>query len=339
MKKQENRIERKEQRFRLVNTSIFYALISIFFFSCLKEETPVPSPLPGSVETVQIEIGWPYTNQVYYDCGTNSVVKTNIKYDWDISFECSASGFHVLLNTAKGMFIANQGNVPFSSVTSEVGATWLWDNPNGDLDSTAFGDWQITNNVFIVDRQFNAVGNHMGYKKIQLISVDNQSYTFRYADLNGGNEVTYTINKDVSRNLIHFNFDNGGQTLYLEPEKNSWDLLFTNHYHKFSNLPLPFVLTQVLSNIHNGVRVAEDNGNNFFNITLQDTSNYNFTNYWNEIGYDWKIRNSQDNSFTIDANKSYLLKTTEGLFYKIRFTDFYNSSGVKGYPKFEIQKL
>ena len=66
---------------------------------------------------------------------------------------------------------------------------------------------------------------------------------------------------------------------------------------------------------------------------------YTFTNYWDEIGYDWKIRNSQDNSFTIDANKSYILKTTEELFYKIRFTDFYNSSGVKGYPTFEIQKL
>lgn len=324
---------------RGINIQYSLFIISILLTSCLKEETPVPSPQPGNVETVQIEIGWPYTNQVYYDCGTNSVVKTNTKYDWDISFECTPSGFHVLLNTARGMFISNEGNVPFSSVTSEIGATWLWDNPNGDLDSTAFGNWQNTNNVYIVDRQFDAIGNHSGYKKIELMSVDNQSYTFKYADLDGNNEVTYTINKDVSRNLIHFNFDNGGQTLFLEPEKNSWDLLFTNHYHKFSNLPLPFVLTQVLSNTHNRVVIAEDKNNNFFNITLTDTANYTFTNYWDEIGYDWKIRNSQDNSFTIDANKSFIVRATDGLFYKVRFIDFYNSVGVKGYPKFEIQKL
>jgi len=318
---------------------LFLWLVPFFFFSCLKEDTPVPAHQPGNIETVQIEIGYPYLNQVYYDCGTNSVVKINTKYDWDLAFECTPSGFHVLLNTARGMFIANQGNVSFASVTSEVGATWLWDNPNGKLDATAFGDWQNTNNVFIVDRQFDANGNHLGYKKIIFQSVDNQIYTFKYADLDGTNEVTYTINKDISRNLIHFNFDNAGQTLFLEPEKNSWDLLFTNHYHKFSNLPLPFVLTQVLSNVHNNVVVAEDNNNQFFNINLKDTANYTFTNFWDEIGYDWKIRNSQDNSYTINANKSFIIKTTGGLFYKIRFVDFYNNSGVKGYPKFEIQKL
>jgi len=318
---------------------IISAFLVLFLSACLKEETPVPAPEPGDTETVQIEIGYPYTNQVYYDCGTNTIVKSNTKYEWDISFDCTPSGFHVLLNTAKGVFVSNQGNVPFSSVTSTSGVIWLWDVPSGNIDSTAFGNWQNTNNVYIVDRQYDAAGGHLGYKKIQLQTVNNQAYTFKYANLDGTNEVIYTLNKDATLNYLHFNFDNGGETKTLEPNKDDWDLLFTNHYHKFSNLPLPFVLTQVLSNTHNGVLVAEDNDNNFFNITLQDTANYNFTNLWDEIGYDWKIRNSQDNSFTIDANKSFIVKTTEDLFYKIRFIDFYNNIGVKGYPKFEIQKL
>ncbi len=317
----------------------YLTLLIVFLSSCLKEETPIPIPEPGNMETVQIEIGYPYTNQVYYDCSSNSVVKTNTKYDWDLSFECSPNGFHVLVNTAKGIFISNKGEIPFSSATSISGATWLWDAPSGNLDSTAFGNWKNTNNIYIIDRQYNSSGTHLGHKKMQLQSVNEQSYTFKYANLDGSNEITYIINKDVSRNFIHFNFDNAGQTLFLEPEKNSWDLLFTNHYHKFSNLPLPFVLTQALTNKQNGVLIAEDNNNNFVNITLQDTSNYQFTNVWDEIGYDWKIRNSQDNSFTIDSNKSFIVKTTEGLFYKLRFIDFYNNSGVKGYPTFEIQKL
>ncbi|MGB0882073.1 MAG: HmuY family protein [Vicingaceae bacterium] len=323
---------------RKIKTTFLFLMV-LFLSACLKEEIPVPAPVPGNVETMQIEIGYPYTNQVYYDCGTNSVVKTNTKYDWDLSFECDTNGFHVLLNTAKGVFIANQGAVPFSSVNSASGVTWLWDAPSGNLDSTAFGNWQNTNNVFIVDRQFAATGGHLGYRKIQLLSVNNENYTFKYANLDGSNEVTYTIAKDKNRNFIHFNFDNGGETLALEPNKNDWDLLFTNHYHKFSNLPLPFVLTQVLSNIHNGVEVAEDNTNNFVNMSLLDTSNYVFTTFWDEIGYDWKIRNSQDNSFTIDANKSYMVKSTEAIYYKIRFIDFYNDAGNKGFPKFEIQKL
>lgn len=151
--------------------------------------------------------------------------------------------------------------------------------------------------------------------------------------------MNYTLEKDPSRNFIHFSFEDNGQTLTLEPEKDQWDLLFTNHYHKFSNLPLPFILSQVLSNTHNHVSVAEDDQYNFFTIQLSDTSKYIFSSNWNEIGYDWKIRDPADNSYTIDDSKSYLLKTTEGLFYKLRFIDFYNNTGSKGYPTFEIQAL
>lgn len=323
----------------MIKPLLYCLIFSLTLSSCLKEETPLPKPQPGNVETVVIEIGFPYLNQVYYDCETNKIISINTKYDWDLSFECTSTGFHVLLNNATGMLAANKGNVSFSSVNSIAGVTWLWDNPNGNLDSTAIGNWVGLNNVYIVDRQYDDNGNHRGYKKIQLQTVDIDSYTFKYANLDGSNENTYTIYKNNSRSFIHFNFDNGGQTLLLEPEKNSWDILFTNHHHKFDNLTLPFVLTQALTNKHNGVVVAEDNNSNFSNITLQDTVKYTFTNYWNEIGHDWKIRNSADNSFTIEEKKSYILKTTQGLFYKIRFIDFYNNSGVKGYPTFEIQRL
>lgn len=314
-------------------------MLSVLMTSCFKEDTAMAPIQPGEMATVQIEIGYPYVNQVYYDCGTNKVVSSNSKYDWDLSFECIEEGFHVLLNTAKGEFVANQGNVPFESVNSINDVTWLWDAPSGNLDSTGIGDWRNTSNVYILDLQFDADGNHLGYKKFQIQNVTNQSYTFKYANLDGSNENTYTINKNHSLNFIHFSFQNGGQTLELEPEKSSWDLLFSNHYHKFSNLPMPFVLTQVLSNYQNQVVVAEDNNDLFSDIKLQDTANFEYTSKWDEIGYDWKIRNSQDNSFVIDPKKSFVLKTTEGIYYKIRFTDFYDDFGNKGYPKFEIQKL
>jgi len=314
-------------------------LLAFLFTSCLKKENPLPPLESGDIETVQIEIGYPYRNQVYYSCETNKTLKTNTKYDWDLSFECSPTGFHILLNTAKGEFMTNKGNIPFSSVNSITGVNWDWDLPNGNLDSTVTNNWKGTNNVYILNRQFNENGSHLGYKKIQFISVSNTNYIFRHANLDGSNEKTDTIIKNPNLNFIHFSFQNNGKTLELEPNKNNWDLLFTNHYHKFSNLPMPFVLTQVLINKHNGVIVSESNTNNFNSITLKDTGENIFSNDWNVIGYDWKTRNSQDNSFTIDPNKSYILKTINGFFYKIRFVDFYNSLGKKGYPKFEIQRL
>lgn len=307
--------------------------------SCFQEDSPMAPIKPGSIETVQIEIGYPYVNQVYYDCGTNKVIRTHSKYEWDLAFDCNENGHLVRLNTAKGEFVANMGNVLFSSVNSVKDVKWRWDAPSGATDSTGIGDWRKTGNVYILDLQYDAFGQHLGYKKFQIQEVSKKDYTFKYADLNGDNEQTYVIQKNPNLNYIHFSFANGGQTLRLEPNKDSWDLLFTNHYHKFSNLPLPFVLTQVLINSVQGVEVAEDNQDRFSEMVLNDTLFYSYSNLWDVIGYDWKIRNSQDNSFIINPKKSFILRTTERIYYKVRFTDFYNENGDKGYPTFEIQKL
>ena len=55
------------------------------------------------------------------------------------------------------------------------------------------------------------------------------------------------------------------------------------------------------------------------------------------IGYDWKSYNS--GTYEVDINKNYIIKTTEDLYYKIHFIDFYNDQGEKGTPKFEISSL
>lgn len=313
-------------------------LVFIFLSSCFKEDIIINSPQPGSVNTVQIEIGYPYLNQVYYNCDKNKIISSNSRYDWDLAFECGINGYHIKLNTAKGILSSNQGQVAFSAVTSTAGIDWQWDNSNGNLDSTAIGTW-TNQTVYIINLQSDQNGNNLGFKKVVFQSVTDTSYTFKYADLDGSNENNYTIYKDDSVNFICFSYSNGGQTKHIEPPKNQWDLLFTNYQNFFTNLPLPFVITGVLSNKCQNILIAEDTLNQFINLSLKDTINYTFSNYADAIGYDWKIRNPQDNSFIIDEKKSYLLKNQMGLFFKLRFIDFYNNQGQKGYPKFEIQKL
>lgn len=320
-------------------------IITLTLSSCLKEDKILPPHQAGDINTVQIVIEFPYKNQVFYNCEQNKVISTNSRYDWDLGFE--SSGNHIKLNIARPMFVANMGNVNFNTVNNINNAVWLWDNQNGNLDSLALNSWNklqggqilYSNNIYIINRSFDNDGNDLGIYKIVFQEVDNNSFTFKYAKLDGSEENTYTLIKDVTTNFTSFSFDNGGQTINIEPNNDTWDLEFTNLQHYFSNLPLPFILTQCVSNIYNGTTVAEGNGNNFSAISLKDTANYIFTNIQDEIGYDWKIRNSQNNSFEIDPNKFFIVRTKVGLFYKIRFIDFYNSSGEKGYPKFEIQKL
>lgn len=320
----------------------YISIFTIFFLltSCFKEDIKVNPPSPGEVETVTIEIGYPYKNQVFYNCEQNKIISTNSKFDWDIGFETGVDGKHVKLNTAKGVLSSNQGSLAFDDVNSVTGITWQWDASNGYLDSTAIGDWFLSSNTtYIIDLQSDEFGNNLGYKKVVFESVNDTAYVFTYANLDGSNLNTFSVIKDNSINFMSFSFANGGEVKQVEPPKTEWDLCFTNYQHFFSNLPLPFVITGALSNRYSKVKIAEDNNSQFSIVQLSDTLNYEFTDYADEIGYDWKIRNSADNSFTIDENKSYILKNKNGLFYKIRFIDFYNSTGSKGYPKFEIQKL
>jgi hypothetical protein len=319
--------------------NLIFIIALLIFESCLREEKPLTPHTPGNIETVTISIGYPYLNQVYYDCKTNTIIQSNTKYDWDIAFESSPDGYHILLNNALGMLAADLGDKPISYIPDISTITWTWDNPNGNLDSTAIGDWRGKNSLFLIHRQYDDEGNFIGYEKLKVTYVDESHYAVSFCPKDSVNAITLIIPKLSDKNFVYLSFSDGGKILDLEPPRKSWDLLFTNHHHKFDNLSLPFVLTQVLTNTYNGVIVAEDNDGKFTSITLQDTLQYSFTNIWDEIGYDWKIRNSNDNSFTIDPNKSYIVKATDGTYYKIRFIDFYNNEGQKGYPKFEIQRL
>ena len=54
---------------------------------------------------------------------------------------------------------------------------------------------------------------------------------------------------------------------------------------------------------------------------------------------DWKEYDFDNEHYTVLPDKIYVLKTSIGYYYKLRFIDFYNSTGEKGYPTFEFLRL
>ncbi len=139
--------------------NLIFIIVLLIFESCLREEKPLTPHIPGNIETVTISIGYPYLNQVYYDCKTNTIIQSNTKYDWDIAFESSPDGYHILLNNALGILAADLGDKPISYIPDISTITWTWDNPNGNLDSTAIGDWRGKNSLFLIHRQYDDEGN------------------------------------------------------------------------------------------------------------------------------------------------------------------------------------
>jgi hypothetical protein len=198
----------------------------------------------------------------------------------------------------------------------------------------------------VIDRGYDATGNLRGIRKIVFQEVTDSTYSFRYANLDGSNENTFTIFKDPTRNLICFSFDEGGKQLNLEPPKEDWDLLFTQYttlLYTDEGDPYPYLLTGVITNPA-GVLVAQDTIYDFISIDFDKAKSLIYSDALDEIGYDWKDPvgdvSSGNVTYVIVEGRYYVVLDTEGFYYKLRFISFYNlDNGEKGYPTFEFQRL
>ena len=314
--------------------AIYLVLILIVTSACLKEEIPIESHAIGSLVTNQIELGVDYRYQVYYDFETNTMVKQHLKTDWDLGFENGGDGFRVILNISKAMSSASKPIAYFESTTDTSGCQWGYDVNSGNLDSTAISDWQSLDQFYIIDLGYSYDGTHLGFKKLKILSLSDNEYNIEFESLDGSNAIITSITKNSLYNFSFFSFETNN-IVEIEPKKNDWDLVFGQYAHLFEPT-FPYLVTGVLSN-RNGVEVAEVFDKSFEDIQYSDVSEYYFSDHINIIGYDWKTYNG--GSYTVDITKNYIVKTTEGLYFKIHFTDFYNQQGDKGSPMFELSSL
>lgn len=320
-------------KYTLILSSFIFLL-----FSCKKAELPVPAHDPGNVTTTTVNMESNYKWQLFYDLKTNNVVGQNLKTSWDLGFEATENGYRIILNTSKAMFARNTGNINFTSITDTIGFALnkKWDEPSGNLDSTAIGDWRSANNVYIIDRGYNETGVHQGFRKIQLQTVDANKYIVRFSQLNGTGDITLQINKDSTYNFQFLSF-NTGSVLIVEPPKALWDLEFTQYTHIFySTTVTPYLVTGCLLNRYKTI-AKMDSLVTFSSINLASAENYILSPSINTIGYTWKTYTS--GLYVTHSQMNYIIKDSEGFYYKLHFIDFYNGSGVKGNPKWEFQQL
>lgn len=311
----------------------------VIFFSCEKRELPAPKYDRGDVQTMQVEMTSNYRNQIWVSLSENKIVSTNLKTDWDIAFESSTSGDHVILNSALGMRIYKTNFTQLSQVTDTVGlaVNEIVDSPTGSLDSTAIKDWQTNNTVYIINRGYSETGQVLGFYKLKVIAVSSLQFTFEYADIFGSQTYQATVNKDAQYNFNAYSLTSH-QQLSIEPSKLNYDLCFTQFTHVFTNPLHYYQVTGVLINPFQ-TRVVNIADKPFSQITINDTLGRVFSKYKNCIGYDWKTFDLNTNLYTVNASRCYIIHDSKGFYYKLHFVDFYNASGIRGYPTFEFKKL
>lgn len=313
---------------------IYLSIMLLGITSCMKDEIPVPAHEAGGVTSNQIELGTDYRYQAYYDFGTDSWVKIHEKTEWDLGFESGINGSNVILNMSKSMAVAEYPLSDFATTTDTIGAQWQYDVSSGNLDSTGIRNWQNGSSFYVINRGYSFDGTHQGFRKLQLLAVDANQFEILFSELDGSNQQTAIVEKDNEYNFTFFSFSSNN-TVSIQPPKEDWDIVFGQYTYLFEPT-FPYLVTGVLSN-RNRVEVAEVVDLAYADISFATISEYSFSNHIDVIGYDWKT--FIGGIYVTNIEKNYIVKTTEGIYYKIHFTDFYNAQGDKGNPQFEVSAL
>lgn len=342
-----------------IHTVLFILLLSLT--ACFKKEDPIALPA-GNSEINSFSLGKGYEKEVFFDLSTNSFQERRWA-DWDICFDASKDGYGVFINTGKSMSV-RKINLFGLKELSAIDTLFfknqdhpeLVDPPEGDASKAAMGDWRTYKNqgldgIYVVELKYNT--GYDRFKRIQVIKKDDTAYFVRVTDLfdlKGDtvfNAQVLTIPKNPNQNFTYYSFSNNNRGIIqnAEPDKNNWDFVFTRYTHFFydilpNKVPFPYKLSGVFSST-NHVEIARDSAVTAFeDIDAGSIPKYQFTKNRNGIGYDWKTHaQSALGSYSITPRVTYIIKDTDGYYYKLRFLDYNNELGEPGYPKFEFIRI
>ena len=283
-------------------------------------------------QTVQISMGNNYANQVFYSM-QNGEIKNISNDNWDLAFTTDQYASTIRTNDGKGVEL----------YTYHLGDTSDWQNINvsimnnlssgmynseiswydGAFENNSLGHpdygWGVYNMI-----NHNVTGDSLyiiktingNWKKIWIQELTTAGeYIFKFANLDGSNEITQSILKTnyTDKNFIYFSIDQN-TIIDREPISSEWDITFTKYISPVQAMPYP--VTGVLTN--NNTEVAKATGVTD-PLTYFDYSNHNFNNEINSIGYDWK---SYQGSFVVDANRCYFIKDKNENIWRLVFNSF-----------------
>lgn len=329
-------------------TLVFFILIASSLSSCFKEKPLQPKKDGQHDKRIVIPMTPTYKNMYFFSLQSGTVIKESNPELYDLMFDNISGKFSIWLNGSKLMMIKRSGKTDFEKINyNDTLSTegWLLDKPNYDIDSNAIGKWWSYNSgsiasnkeVYLINLGKDLLGNHLGYRKIQIESFAGNAFNIKYAFPDGSDEHTFSITQNNFTCYRYFSFQNGGQIIEIEPAKETWDIVFTRYSYIFYDpYYLPYLVVGGLSN-PDRIESYVDSTVNYTDIKLTDLNNNYFLPNRDVIGYDWKKYDFTE--YKTSPYRIYFIKTTDHQFYKLHFLDFYNEKFERGYPTFEYEEL
>jgi hypothetical protein len=323
---------------------IVVLIILTLLTGCFPEDDKV---VPLDIDLVEIPYSM-YNYQSWFSLQDMSVTSYNSFTGWDLGFESNGNGHNIILNTSRFMYAGNTGSNDFYGITRNICDTMIYDDSSGDLSKTAIGKWAdftdpaipvFPKNVYIIDLGTDNNGDRYGFKKVQFEQFVADSYTIHFSNLDGSEEHNLQIKTDPERSFTLFSFSNGGTVVPVQPIDSKWDMCFTQYstiLFDDNNVATPYLVRGVYINPA-GTTAVSDTINSFNDITSDDLGTYGFSSAQDAIGYKWK--DYKNDSYKINPGIFYIIKDQRGVYYKIKFSGYYNKSGERGYPSFQVIRL
>jgi hypothetical protein len=312
--------------------------IIAFIFACLlsacgREELPVQYNRYQNAKTLSVDLGVDYSKVSGFSFKNEKSVYFPAFDAWNIVAGNREGDFFIELNSALLMQFAVTEHTDVSIPVSIDALFFRADLPQWHSDSLNFTQACLSGKVIILHLGFALDGRPKGYAKLQCTSNLNQVQFVLHSMQNVPIDSFSFLTSDTPK---YYALDSKQYIDY--PDLHQFDFIFTRYTHIFPDPYMPYMVTGVLC-ANPGVRIAVDTVLDFSVLSLQDTAKYQWVNRRDGIGYDWKKYSFTTQTFEILDKRNYIINTSEGWYYKLRFLDFYDKAGNKGYITFEYQLL
>ena len=278
-----------------------------------------------------------YTNQSFYSLENGEISNLN-NSDWDLAFSTANMSSSIRINAGMGTELYSYplgDTTDWNNFNSSNLSNWLpiynsdtnWFIGAFDKHSTSMFDmgWGMYSMIthYVTGDSLYAIKTVGGdWKKLWIQKLANGEYTFKYANLDGSNEINASVLKAnySDKNFVYYSLDQNS-VLDREPNSVDWDITFTKYITPVQGMP--YGVTGVLSN--DGVHVAQaDNipDPNSYN----DYSQHPMMTEINSIGYDWKSFDMSTFSYSVGPYRCYFVKDLQNKIWRIIFTSFEGSS-------------
>lgn len=290
-------------------------------------------------QEVDVVTGASYLYEVYYSF-ENGTVRTVPRGEWDIAFTTEPAGTSIMANNGFNIKVytypagdtSHWNNIILDSIANAkplYNSLQTWQkgafNRNaaaGDTTDAGWGKLDVENQIIEGDSIYIIEFPDAPYKKlwIEQKNLNENSWTFRYASIDGTNEkqVQFDADEYQNMNFIHYSM-RSEELIEHEPDKSTWQLFF-NVYFDYN---IPYILNGVWSNQD----VLVQQVNSVDQETFTDYDETAFSDMTTAIGGDWKTFNNSTMSYEIADDIVYFVQypsdtTQTDAIWKMYFTGF-----------------